>query len=88
MNRGVLMRNYILFLTLVLIIIISGCQTTTNTPPTGTFIGGVEGVGISFVNLAPPSQFTQNDNVRLKVLLMMPAESPKCKECASFIFSL
>ncbi len=79
MNRGVLMKYYSLFLALVLIIILSGasgCQTTTTTPKTGTFIGGTDGVSVSFVNLAPPSSFTQTDSARLKVLLTNKGETP------------
>lgn len=75
MNRGVLMRNYLLFLALILIIIISGCQPTNDGTKTGTFIGGAEGVSIEFLNLAPPGEFSQDDNVRLKVLLTNKGET-------------
>ncbi len=69
------MKTYSLFIFLILGILISGCTTTTS-DKTGTFTGGTEGVGIEFVNLAPPSSFSQSEPVRLRVLLKNGGETP------------
>ena len=68
------MKKYYLPIFLILLLILVGC--TTKPPETGgTFIGGTNGVSIEFVNLAPPSQFNQNDTVTVKVLLKNKGET-------------
>ena len=68
------MNKYIVIISLSLLLVLSGCKTT-ETPPTGAFLGGTDGVSIEFVNLAPPSSFNQNDSVKVKVLLTNKGES-------------
>ena len=68
------MRKYFIFIFLSLLLILSGCKQT-DTEKKGTFLGGIEGVSINFVNLAPPSQFSQNDSVKFKVLLKNKGEA-------------
>ena len=68
------MKKYLILISLSLLLILSGCKQT-DTGATGTFLGGTEGVSISFVNLAPPSQFSQNDSVKIKVLLKNKGET-------------
>ena len=59
------MKKYFILIFLSLLLILSGC-TQTETGTKGTFLGGTDGVSISLVNLAPPSQFSQNDSVKIK----------------------
>ena len=74
MKRGIQMKQYLFISFLVLIVLVSGCKTQ-DTKKIGTFTGGTEGVIVSFVNLAPPSSFSQGDNVRLKILLNNKGET-------------
>ncbi len=69
------MKKYLVLAFLITLIIISGCKKNTDTGNKGTFKGGTEGVSVSFVNLAPPSSFTQGDSVKLKVLLKNKGET-------------
>jgi len=68
------MKKYFILIFLSLLLILSGC-TQTETGTKGTFLGGTDGVSISLVNLAPPSQFSQNDSVKIKVLLKNKGET-------------
>jgi hypothetical protein len=68
------MKKYFILIFFSLLLMISSC-TTTDTTKKGTFLGGAEGVSISFVNLAPSSQFSQNDSVKIKVLLKNKGET-------------
>jgi hypothetical protein len=68
------MKKHMIIIFLCLLLLISGCKKA-ETGKTGTFLGGTDGVSISFVNLAPPSQFSQNDSVNLKVLLKNQGET-------------
>lgn len=69
------MKKYLIIIALSFLIILSGCKS--NQPTTkGSFLGGTDGVEISFVNLFPPSQFSQNDsNIQVKVLLKNKGET-------------
>ena len=75
MNNGDIMKKYSILLFLTLIIFIAGCTPKENGTPAGTFIGGTEGVGIEFVSLAPPSSFSQDDQVSLRILLTNKGET-------------
>src|SRR3989344_4479483 len=68
------MKKYFIFIFLSLLLALSGCKQQ-DTGSTGTFIGGTDGVSVEFVNLAPSSQFNQNDSVRVKVLLKNKGET-------------
>ena len=68
------MKKYFIIIFLSLLLIISGCKQK-DTEKKGAFIGGTEGVSIEFVNLAPLSQFSQNDSVKVKVLLKNKGET-------------
>jgi hypothetical protein len=68
------MKKYLLIIFLLLALIISGCQPSQTTT-TGPFKGGIDGLSINFVNLAPISQFSQNDSVKVKVLLKNKGET-------------
>ncbi len=68
------MKKYFAIIFLSLLLIISGCKQQ-DTGKKGAFIGGTDGVSIDFVNLAPPTQFSQNDSVKVKVLLKNKGES-------------
>ena len=68
------MKKYFIFIFLSLLLALSGCKQQ-DTGSSGTFIGGTDGVSVEFVNLAPPSQFNQNDSVRVKALLKNKGET-------------
>jgi len=70
-----ILAKQVFFLSFLFVVLIVSACTPKEKEKTGTFIGGTEGVQISFVNLAPPSSFTQGDNVRLKVLLKNKGET-------------
>ena len=68
------MRKIGLMLILALVLI-AGCQGgDDNNAGTGTFTGGAGGVGIKFVELAPPKTFDEGNNVAVKVLLINNGE--------------
>ena len=62
-------RYIFLFLVFGLFLIVSCNDGGKRETKTGTFFGGTDGISISFVNVAPPSQFNQDDLVNVKVLL-------------------
>jgi|SRR3989344_2995694 len=68
-------RKYFFLMFLILIVLITGCQTDKNPTTDGPFTGGTSGVELSFVNLAPPSEFSQTDQVKVKVLLKNKGET-------------
>lgn len=69
-----MMNKYGIIIFLSLIVFLAGCkQQVTETE--GPFIGGKEGLSIEFVNLAPPSQFNQNEAVSAKVLVRNNGEN-------------
>jgi len=68
------MKKYFAIIFLSLLLISSGCKQQ-DTGKKGAFVGGTDGVSIEFVNLAPPTQFSQNDSVNIKVLLKNKGES-------------
>ena len=69
------MKKYYFLIFFVLLLMIAGCKTDQDTDKKGTFLGGSEGVTVEFVNLAPPSQFNQDEDVRLRVLLKNKGEA-------------
>lgn len=68
------MKKHFILIFLSLLLVLSGCSQQ-NTTKTGAFLGGTNGVSIELVNLAPPSQFSQNDSVKIKVLLKNNGET-------------
>ena len=68
------MKKYFILIFLILLIFIAGCKQKQDTSK-GTFIGGIKGLSVELVNLAPPSQFNQNDSVKLKVLVKNKGEN-------------
>ncbi|MEK6834695.1 MAG: hypothetical protein AABX61_00340 [Nanoarchaeota archaeon] len=68
------MKKHFILIFLSLLLVLSGCSQQSTTK-TGTFLGGTNGVSIELVNLAPPSQFSQNDSVKIKVLLKNNGET-------------
>ncbi|MBS3134188.1 hypothetical protein J4214_03070 [Candidatus Woesearchaeota archaeon] len=64
------MKKRYLFLFLILgLVLIAGCNDAGKKVKTGTFFGGTDGISVSFVTVAPPSQFNQDDAVNVRVLL-------------------
>ena len=72
--KNKVIKNYIILMFLFLIIVLAGC-TKKEQPGTGIFKGGIEGVSISFVNLAPPSSFSQDTSPKVKILLKNKGET-------------
>jgi len=70
-----LMKKSFIVGILVIIVLISGCTKNTDTGTDGPFQGGTEGVSVEFVNLAPPSSFSQNEPTKVKVLLKNQGET-------------
>ncbi len=75
MKKGVKMKKYFVLVFFILIIFLAGCSKSPTTPPTATFKGGIEGLGVSFVNLAPPTEFSQSSLVKAKVLIKNKGET-------------
>ena len=69
------MKKHILIIFFSLVIFIAGCQQTLNEDKKGPFIGGTEGLSIEFVNLVPPSQFNQDEDVKIRVLIKNNGEN-------------
>src|SRR3989344_2147339 len=63
------------FAFLFTVLFIAGCQGgDSNSGGLGTFMGGVEGVSVQFVDLAPPKTFDEDDSVSVKVMLKNKGE--------------
>jgi len=67
------MKKIIPFTLMALILVISGCQQQDATSE-GPFVGGNQGVTISFVDGAPVSEFARADSVPIKVKLVNGGE--------------
>lgn len=57
-----------IFLVLVALLLISGCETTTETTE-GPFIGGTQGLSIEFKDLNPSTEFYQGEDQPVKVII-------------------
>jgi len=68
------MRKIAIVMLLSFFILIFGCSQTTEEKSTGTFTGGVNGVSIAFVDLAPPKTFDEGNSVPVKVVLKNKGE--------------
>lgn len=67
------MRKYfVIFFLITLLLTVSACKKDTK--QTGPFKGGINGVEISFLPTAPPSEFNSRDTVPVKVLLKNKGE--------------
>ena len=60
-------KKYFFLMFLVSIVLITGCTSNNDPTSEGPFTGGTSGLEISFVNLAPPSEFSQTDQVKVNL---------------------
>ena len=68
------MKKYIIIIFLALLLIFSGCAKKDTNEKIATYYGGIDGVSISFKEIAPPDQFDQGKEVPVAVLLKNKGE--------------
>ncbi|MBU2633780.1 MAG: hypothetical protein KJ674_00890 [Nanoarchaeota archaeon] len=62
-----------ILIAILVLFFISGCSQEP-TSISSTFIGGTEGISVTFKDIAPPSEFNQGEDVAVKVILKNDGE--------------